>query len=77
LIVGEGVGFALVGIGAGLAGAAATTRVLQSMLFEVTTMDGVTLAAVSMLLAGVSLAACYAPARRATRIDPARTLNMS
>ena len=75
LIVGEGVGFALLGTAVGLAGAVATTRVLQSMLFGVTTTDGLTLAAVSVLLASVSFAACYGPARRATRINPARTLN--
>ena len=62
------------GLGIGLAGAWAATRVLKSFLFEVTPFDPLTVAAVSVLLALVALAACYIPARRAAAIDPLAAL---
>jgi putative ABC transport system permease protein len=58
------------GLGIGLAGAWAATRVLKDFLFEVTPFDPLTFAAVSLLLALVALVACYIPARRAAAIDP-------
>ena len=58
------------GIVLGLAGAVATTRVLQGMLFGVTPLDPTTYAAVGGVFAFVSLLACYVPARRATKVDP-------
>jgi predicted permease len=58
------------GLGIGLAGAWAVTRVLKDFLFEVTPFDPPTFAAVSLLLAFVALVACYIPARRAAAIDP-------
>ncbi|MPZ21762.1 MAG: FtsX-like permease family protein, partial [Luteitalea sp.] len=70
LVLVEGVVLAALGIGAGLAGALALTRFLRALLFDVTPSDPVTLASVSILLFVVALAACYVPARRATRIDP-------
>ena len=54
----------------GLAGAIATTRALERLLFGVTTLDLPTFIAVPVLLIMVALAACYLPARRATRVDP-------
>ncbi|MYD71370.1 MAG: FtsX-like permease family protein [Acidobacteria bacterium] len=62
----------LVGAGAvvGLFAAIASTRVLESVLFGVTPADPLTLAAVTALLLGVGLVACWLPARQATRIDP-------
>ncbi|HVA62595.1 MAG TPA: ABC transporter permease [Terriglobales bacterium] len=70
LVVGLGVALALAGLGLGVAGAWALTRYLHSLLFGVTATDPVTLAAVGALLLAVALAACLAPARRATRVDP-------
>lgn len=65
-------GFALVGVGMllGLLGSAALTRVLQSMLYDVSTTDPLTFAGVALLLGAVTLVACYIPARRAMKIDP-------
>jgi len=69
-------GMVLVGAGLviGLAGALAATRVLRSMLFETDIYDPITFAIVPVLLALVSLAACYVPARRAAVVDPMVTL---
>ena len=60
----------MVGLAAGLAGALATSQFLRTMLFEVRPSDPLTLVSVSLLLAMVGFAACYVPARRATRVDP-------
>ena len=60
----------LVGLGAGVAGALTASRFLQTLLFDVRPSDPLTIASVSLLLAAVGLAACYVPARRATRVDP-------
>jgi predicted permease len=66
----EGMFAAGVGILFGLAGALASTRLLQRMLFKVRPTDSGTFAAVSVLLVIVTLLACYIPARRAMRVDP-------
>jgi ABC-type antimicrobial peptide transport system permease subunit len=58
------------GLALGLAGAMLTARFLQTLLFEISPSDPLTLGLVSGLLAGVGLAACYLPARRATAVDP-------
>lgn len=58
------------GVALGLAGALILTRVLGSLLFEVSTVDLATFASVSVLLLAAALLAAYVPARRATRVDP-------
>ena len=70
MAVGEGMRTVAIGLVCGLAGAAAMTRFLQSMLFGVEPDDPITFLTVSGILAGVALFACYIPAQRATRVDP-------
>ena len=70
LIVSEGMLVALAGIGAGLLGALALSRVLASLLYGVPERDPATFAAVAAALAVVALAACAAPAWRASKVDP-------
>jgi predicted permease len=70
LVIGRGLGIAIVGVAFGLAGTVMLTRVMSGLLYEVTPTDPAILAAVSLVLTGVALLACYLPARRATRVDP-------
>lgn len=74
LVLGQGLTLTLIGIAVGTAGALGLTRLISNMLFGVTPTDPVTFTLVGLLLTGVSLAACYSPARRATRVDPIRAL---
>jgi predicted permease len=69
-VVRHGVTLVAVGITIGLAASLAVTRLLGAMLYDVKPGDPITLIAVSVLLMLVALAACYIPARRATRVDP-------
>ena len=64
----------VIGTIAGLAGAYAVTRVMSSLLFQVTPTDLVTFVAVPLILLVVALLACLIPARRATKVDPLITL---
>jgi len=70
LVMRQGVALAAVGIAGGLIGAAALTRVMGKLLFGVSPQDGLTFAAVTLILAAAAFAATIVPARRATRIDP-------
>ena len=70
LIVQQGMALTIVGLLFGLVGALAATRVMGSLLFETGATDPLTLSGVAAFLATVALAACYVPARRATRVDP-------
>ena len=66
----EGMKLALAGLAIGIIAALALTRVLASLLFEVRATDPATFVMVASLLACVAFAACYLPARRATKVDP-------
>jgi predicted permease len=70
MVVRQGLTLAAAGIAFGTAGAWAITRYLVSLLYGVSPMDPLTLAGVAALLLAVAFAACYLPARRATRVDP-------
>jgi putative ABC transport system permease protein len=70
LVLEQGMRTALLGLVLGIAVASALTRTMQSMLFEVTAIDPITFAGVALLMVIVVLAACYLPARRATKVDP-------
>jgi ABC-type antimicrobial peptide transport system permease subunit len=74
MIVGQGAKLALAGVAIGIAAALVLTREMQSLLFNVSPFDPVTLAAVAGGLCLVALAACYVPARRAARVDPMTAL---
>lgn len=70
LVVGQGMVLALLGVGAGLVGAFALTRLISRLLFGVSPTDKITFVVVSLLLTSVALLASYIPARRAMRVDP-------
>jgi putative ABC transport system permease protein len=70
LVVGQAMLMALVGVGVGVAGALVLTRLMSSLLYEVSATDPVIFVAISLLLAAVALLASYIPARRATKVDP-------
>ena len=70
LVLGEGMFVILTGLSIGLAGSLALTRFLSSLLFGVSAADPLAFAGVALLLALVSVAACYLPARRAMGVDP-------
>jgi ABC-type antimicrobial peptide transport system permease subunit len=74
LVLREGMLPVLLGILCGLGGAAVLARVMRTLLFGVDSLDPITFTAVAVTLAGVALAACYIPARRAMRVDPAGSL---
>ncbi len=74
LILGQGARLLALGLGIGLVGAVACSRVLGSFLFEVNAIDPVIYGLVGILLAAAALVACWLPARRASRTDPIITL---
>ena len=70
LVFRQGLMLILIGIGIGLAGAWVLTRIMSSLLFDVTPTDPATFSSVAVVLAAVATLACYLPARRATMVDP-------
>jgi len=66
----EGMRIVVIGLAAGLVGAAIMTRFFRSMLFDVAPSDPITLLSAAAVLAAVAFFACYIPAQRATRVDP-------
>jgi putative ABC transport system permease protein len=74
MVVGQGMAMTVAGTAIGVAASAALARLMSSLLFGVSAVDPVTFVAIPLLLIAVALAACYVPARRATRVDPLQTL---
>ncbi len=70
LVIGQALTTAAIGVGAGLLGSLALTRLVQSLLFGVKATDPVTFVLVALLLTVVALAASFIPARRAAKVDP-------
>jgi len=74
LVIGEGVALTATGAVIGLVAAVAATRVLRTMLYDLTPSDPATYALVIIVLAGTAVAATWLPARRAARVDPVTAL---
>ncbi|HEV8140188.1 MAG TPA: ABC transporter permease [Pyrinomonadaceae bacterium] len=74
LVMKSGLVIAMVGVAIGLGGAFALTRLMRTLLFAVEPTDKATFAGVSICLLLIALAACYLPARRATKVDPLQAL---
>jgi putative ABC transport system permease protein len=70
MVLSQGMRVIAIGIVIGVAAALALTRLLTSLLFEVSATDLRTFSFVAVLLGAIALLACYIPARRATKVDP-------
>jgi putative ABC transport system permease protein len=73
-VIGEGVRLSAAGIAIGLTAAALSSRGLSTLLFGVSPLDPLSYGVVAIVLLGVTIAACWLPARRAAGVDPATTL---
>lgn len=74
MVIGEALGLAFAGIGTGLSAALLLTRFLNSRLYGIKPTDPITLAAAGLLLLAAAMLAGWAPARRASRIQPVQAL---
>jgi len=70
----QGITLTAVGVAIGLAGAVAASQAIAAMLFGISRLDPLTYLGVIVMLLGVSVIACWIPASRAARVDPATTL---
>jgi putative ABC transport system permease protein len=70
LIIGHGLRLTLIGVTLGLGGAFALTRLMATMLFNVSATDPLTFTLLALALLLIALLACFVPARRATKVDP-------
>jgi putative ABC transport system permease protein len=76
LVLGRGLILTVLGLAIGVAGSAALTRLMASLLYGVGARDPATMLVVAVVLATVAVVACYVPARRATKIDPLAALRV-
>jgi putative ABC transport system permease protein len=74
MVVGRGLRLLLIGIGAGLAGSAVLTRLIERQLWQVSRFDPLSFGGAAVVLVAVGLLACWRPARRAARVDPVTAL---
>jgi ABC-type antimicrobial peptide transport system permease subunit len=74
MVLGEAMGLAFIGIGAGLCASILFTRLLKSMLFGLEPTDAFSLASAVLLLSTAAMLAGWAPARKASRIQPVQAL---
>jgi len=74
MVMKQGLSLTLLGLTLGLAGAVTLTRLLERLLYGVSTTDATTFIAIALLLLAVAALACWIPARRATKVDPMVTL---
>ena len=74
MIVRQGVTLAVAGVGLGIVGALAATRLLEGLLFSVSATDPTVYLALAATLLTIAALACYIPARRAMRVDPITAL---
>lgn len=74
MILGQGLRLAVIGVGLGLLASVAFTRLLKGLLFGIDASDPLTFVFIASLLVGVTLLACWIPARRATKVDPLEAL---
>src|SRR5262249_4475278 len=70
LVIGQGMALAILGVTIGLPASAALTQLMKGLLYGVSATDLLTFAGAALLLCAVAFAACYLPARRATRVNP-------
>ena len=77
LVLGQGLGMAIVGIVLGVIGALGLSRLVASLLFGVSPADPVTFGTVAAVIAVVAIVACVVPTRRATRVDPLMAIRTS